>query len=234
GASQVTAVPGIHAAPLQWSPAVHASPSLHAEPSGFGAQPAPGSHVWHCPGHLRGAPDTHAPLPSQRSSTVQAFPSSQSVPAGWSVQPTGSHSVTGALGASLPRVTMMVPAAEQSMGIWKTSIVGVTAWTSASIAMPPSVTVTRLPRPIAWFWSTISGLAGEQGSPGRPTGSPGRSGSPKLGVDAVHAAPSMALKAPPFPLRLSLWTPPKSPARGRAGTTRAIAGGGPPPGPVGF
>src|SRR5262249_33071221 len=149
-------------------------------------------------------PDTQAPLPSQRSSCVQAFPSSQGRPAGLSAQPAGSQKGTGALGESLPRVTMSVPAAKQSIGIWKISIVGVTACTSAWNVWPGSVSVTWLPRGTPWFWATVSGLSGEHGSLGRPTGSPGLSGSPYCGVDAVQATPSMALKLPPLPARLPL------------------------------
>src|SRR5437773_10600365 len=54
--------------PLQWSPVVHASPSSQPALTGFGTQPAVGSHARQGPSQTSGAPPPQLPSPSQRSS----------------------------------------------------------------------------------------------------------------------------------------------------------------------
>src|SRR5437773_7867864 len=116
--------------PPQWSPVVHASPSSQPALTGFGTQPAIGSHARQGPSQTSGAPPTQPSLPSQRSSRVHASPSSHGVPAGWSAHPLGSQSGMNAklrLPDGSPLDTSSVRGAKQSKGIRKASIVGVTA-----------------------------------------------------------------------------------------------------------
>src|SRR5262249_57569448 len=113
------------------------------------------------------------------------------VPAGGSPRVLGSHRVNGALGESLPRVTTRLAVVKQSTGIRNISMVGVTAWTSASICWSPMVMVTRFARPTVWFCVTTFGFSGEHGSLGSPA-----AGVPPAGADAVPAAPSLPFHVP--------------------------------------